>query len=828
MKLKICSAIFLILQCNLLFSQTPPNIVFIIADDLGYADVSFTHPLFMEPSEFLPEVNTPNLDALAETGIIFTNAYNTSSVCSPTRHGFMLSQYSQRFGVYTPEVGGMGIPTIEDDGLGGINYINPFMPSYFKNPLDGVTDYFCGAFGKWHLGTDDVISNLTTGARENTSYNMTDGNGRGYGFPTNGPLSTSPTGGGSPWHALNKGFDRAFYFMGGGSDYWNHNGTHDDLFLWGDLDTRENPNGDSEVPIDEWSNAYQINPDRTPENYITNLITEQACNFIEDNASPTQPFFCYVAYNAPHSPSQAPYHMDTSGTLEVMGTLDGDRYDTSNPDWFPDPIWFFEQYPDMERPASSTNGSINNVRRTRSITMAMIYWLDQGVGKLVQKLKDEGVYDNTIIIFISDNGGASAMDANNKPLRGAKGTNFEGGNRVPFIFHWPDYLNTLPAGLQGNRLIEEPIITMDLLPTFLDAANIPQPAENSFEGTSFLPLIEGTTDKIHDYLYWRTSETETLGAVRLFKWKLVVTDTGQLLYNLENDLVEQNDLKDTYPEIANHLREKWDAWSTEVMGGQQSIIVPVNEDAHVDEGTPDTNLGAENFLRLQNSVNRVSRGYLKFDVPATTETITQVNLWVYSQNMDQDLTASIITDNSWTETGITFNNSPALGSDIATSTTTPGTWTTMDVSSYINGEGTYSIGLSQSTASTGRLASRENNNGNIPYLELVPFITPNLAPEFTTDTFNLGETTVGELYSISLANLADDPDFDSLTFIPICNPDWLTIESNGSISGTPTETGIVILYVVVTDGNGGSDLARFTLEVNETFSSVNSSLIHLY
>ena len=140
-------AFFLNLVYSLL-GQSPPNVVVIVADDLGYADARFTHDVFMPESEHLPEVNTPHIDSLAREGIIFSNGYASGYVCSPTRAGLMLGRYQQRVGVYTAGQGGRGMPVLEDDGSGGFNYINPIFPAFLKNDTDGVPDFYCGAFGK--------------------------------------------------------------------------------------------------------------------------------------------------------------------------------------------------------------------------------------------------------------------------------------------------------------------------------------------------------------------------------------------------------------------------------------------------------------------------------------------------------------------------------------------------------------------------------------------------------------------------------------------------------------------------------------------------------
>ena len=167
-----------------------------------------------------------------------------------------------------------------------------------------------------------------------------------------------------------------------------------------------------------------------------------------------RPFFLYLAYNAVHAPAEAPQ-------------ADIDFYQ--------------EKYPGLSE--------------TRAILMAMLKHLDDGVGDVVGKLKEEGLFDNTLLIFLTDNGGAKTMEADNTPLNGFKQSFLEGGIRTPFIVSWPDKY-------QGGQTIDTPVISFDILPTALDALGIDAPESAAFDGKSLLPLIEGKTDKHHDTLYW--------------------------------------------------------------------------------------------------------------------------------------------------------------------------------------------------------------------------------------------------------------------------------------------------------------------------------------
>jgi len=403
-----------------------PNIVVILTDDQGYADISLNpqHPT---------EVSTPHMDALAKDGVVFTQGYTSGAVCSPTRAGLMLGRYQQRVGVYSAGDGGRGFdPAI------------PVFPSFLPK------QYVSTAIGKWHLGLDEDYPKLK-------------------------------------WHALNRGFDECYKFMGrGGHDYFNLRSDVEGKFLH---------------PI--YRNKQRIND----EGYLTNRLSEEAVTFIERNKS--QPFFLYLAYNAVHAPPQAPQ-------------ADIDTYRKRFPE----------------------------ISKERAILMAMLEHLDDGVGDVVGKLKQEGLFDNTLLFFLTDNGGSKAMQADNTPLRGFKGSLEEGGIRTPFIVTWP-------ARFSGGRTIGTPVISLDILPTALDAVG-GLPADNSFDGKSLLPLLTSETQTHHETLFWCKEGGQW--AVRRGDWKLR-SIPGQIeLFNLAEDPSEQRNLATTQAEIVETLRSVFDAW----------------------------------------------------------------------------------------------------------------------------------------------------------------------------------------------------------------------------------------------------------------------------
>ncbi len=408
-------------------TAAPPNIVIILTDDQGYADISLNpqHP---------KEVSTPNMDALARDGVVFSQGYTSGHVCSPTRAGIMLGGYSQTVGVYTAGDGGLGFDPKKK-----------IFPGYLPD------EYVSTAIGKWHLGLDDDYPELK-------------------------------------WHAMNRGFDECYKFMGrGGHSYF---------------DLRSDTDGKFSGPI--YRNKERIND----EGYLTNRLTEEAVKFIDRNKQ--HPFFLYLAYNAVHAPAEAPQE---------------------------DIKAYQAQFPGLSK--------------ERAVLMAMLKHLDDGVGDVVGKLKREGLFDNTILFFLTDNGGAKAMSADNTPLRGFKASLDEGGIRTPFIVSWPDKF-------KGGRTVDTPVISFDILPTALDALGV-MPAKNDFAGKSLLPLLMGESRQHHDTLFWSKGPDDEW-AVRRGDWKLHWARGEMELVNLADDPSESTNLADRNGEKVRELGEAYDKW----------------------------------------------------------------------------------------------------------------------------------------------------------------------------------------------------------------------------------------------------------------------------
>ena len=435
----------LVIIAIMTWSQTislgaPPNIVIILSDDQGYADLSFNpnHPA---------EVATPNLDALAAEGVFFTQAYTSGAVCSPTRAGLMLGQYQQRIGIYTA-----------GDGGKGFNPKTPIFPSFLP------PSYRSSAIGKWHLGLDNDYPALK-------------------------------------WHAVNRGFTECYKFMGrGGHDYFELKGVNDDSY----------------APIYRNLNRLKSNDYK---GYLTTRLTEEATAFIE--RSSTAPFFLYLAYNAVHAPAQAPVD-----DIEQMK----------------------ERFPHLSE--------------KRATLMAMLKHLDEGVGDVVDSLKKEKLWENTLLFFLTDNGGAKAMEANNGILRGFKGSLYEGGIRTPWIVSWPNRF-------RGGRRIDTPIISLDILPTVVEASKPNDDSLKSFDGKSILPLIEGHRTSHHEQLFWDNGGPKREWAIRQDQWKLHSTKDRLELHNLTLDPSEKTNLAKQEPQLTDRLKSHYLDWRTQVEASER-------------------------------------------------------------------------------------------------------------------------------------------------------------------------------------------------------------------------------------------------------------------
>jgi len=420
-----------------LFAESRPNIVLILADDMGYSDVGFNG---------CTDIPTPNLDALAASGVRFDQGYVSASVCGPSRAGLLTGRYQQKFGCgeNPPEEGWPDNPRCPDAGI-------PLTEQLISELLKPA-GYQTGHVGKWHIGLAEQL-------RPNQ-----------------------------------RGFDYYYGFLNGAHSYTN-----------AEKEWQSNPGF---WPI------FRNNEPLDFEGYLTDTFTEESVAFIE--RSKDKPFFLYLSFNAVHAPWQAP-----------------------------------------ENVAQKVSHIEDSKRRTYA---GMLVSMDDGIGRVVQALKDNGVYENTIVVFLSDNGAPKNSAASSEPLRGSKGDTYEGGTRVPFVISWP---NGIPAG----TVYEQPVSALDLAPTFVKLAGAAG-AMNGFDGVDLIPYLKGERKgRPHEIMFFRRDDDY---AIRSKDWKLAWNNgapTGTRtaeLFNLAEDPNETTDLIRQHPEKAEQLQFMFDGWDSKL------------------------------------------------------------------------------------------------------------------------------------------------------------------------------------------------------------------------------------------------------------------------
>lgn len=260
----------------------------------------------------------------------------------------------------------------------------------------------------------------------------------------------------------------------------------------------------------EGSPLYRGRQPIKDQGYLTTRLTEETVAFIQKHKA--RPFYIHLAYNAVHAPAQAPAE---------------------------DIARYRKQFPDLPE--------------NRVILMAMLHHLDLGVGRVVETLKKENLWENTLLFFLTDNGGSKAMGANNAPLRGAKQQNYEGGIRTPFIVSWP-------ARFKGGRTIDTPVVSLDLLPTALAAAGVAPPTDRPFDGKSLLGLLTGETRSHHENLFWSEGGSSGEWAVRSGNWKLVAAPDKKELFDLAADPTETKDLAAQQVQKIAELTRLYETW----------------------------------------------------------------------------------------------------------------------------------------------------------------------------------------------------------------------------------------------------------------------------
>lgn len=431
---------------------TRPNIVFIVADDLGYADLGCYGG---RDASFGPV--SPVLDGLAARGLKLTQGYSNSPVCSPTRFALMTGRYQYR-------LRGAAEEPINSKSRGsttlGLPPEHPTLPSLLRD-----AGYRTALMGKWHLGYP----------------------------PAFGPLRS--------------GYDEFFGPMSGGVDYFTHcssTGQHD-LYL---NDAEQQEGG-----------------------YLTDLITDHGLDFVRRMAGGARsgtPFFLSLHYTAPHWPWET--RDDEALAQEVKGNL-------------------FHLH----------GGNIDTYRR-------MIHHMDEGIGRLMDLLRAEGLERDTLVVFTSDNGGERFSD--NWPLVGGKMDLTEGGIRVPWIAHWP-------AVIAPGSTSTQTCMTMDWSATMLDAAGAPAAASHPLDGRSLMPLLRDATWRNDQPLFWRMNHRGQR-AMRHGPWKYLRVDGHDYLFNLEGDERERANLAPIAPERLAAMVQAWEAW--------EATMPPIPADATVSLG----------------------------------------------------------------------------------------------------------------------------------------------------------------------------------------------------------------------------------------------------
>lgn len=360
---------------------SPTNIVFVLADDMGYGDIARYGN---------PYVRTPHLDRLAEDGVTLTQHYSASPLCAPARAALLTGRYNHR-------TGAVDVPS--NRGLDRIALAETTIADVFAG-----AGYATGMVGKWHNGLHDMR-----------------------------------------YHPHNRGFREFLGFLNGGMDYYN------------------------------WSLDRNGVTERSDGRYLTDVFTDEAVQFIDRHQE--EPFFLYLAYNAPHMPLQAPDEM-------------------------------IQQYRD-----------IGDLTEEVCCLYAMIEAMDTGIGRVLDRLDENGLTDDTIVVFTSDNGPrlGGALDRYNGPFRGAKGCSLEGGIRVPGLVRWP---NKLPAGTESDLMTH----FCDWLPTLASMAGVAVPQGLELDGYDVTCRLKGDAGDIPDVRFWQRNRYEPVArsnaAMREGAWKL--------------------------------------------------------------------------------------------------------------------------------------------------------------------------------------------------------------------------------------------------------------------------------------------------------------------
>ena len=458
-----------------------PNILFILADDLGWMDLSCYGSSFYE---------TPNIDQLAKEGIRFTNAYAACPVSSPTRTSFQTGKYPARLHLTDYIPGGYAVASRKRI----IDATCPVLPVPFVQnlPLSELTigealkqeGYQTAHIGKWNCSIDSLTYPQYQGYDINIAGCNKGGPGKGGYF--------------SPYH----------------NPYLS-----------------DGPEGE----------------------YLTDRLGDECIKIIRRFKD--KPFFINLPFYQVHTPLLA--KADKVKYFEEKAKRMGlNSFKTFNitPEW-------------KNKQPFQDSTHIERIIQSNAVYAAMIASMDENIGRIIDELKRLGLYENTIIIFTSDNGGLSTSEGSpttNLPLRGGKGFTYEGGIREPLIVRIPHMKNT------GNQC-DSMVISTDYYPTILEMTGNNLHPEQHLDGISFFPLLKNEKRDYRDAIYWHYPHYSNQGgrpsgAIRMGSYKLLqFYDTGELeLYDLSKDLSEKENLKDSEPELTERLLNKLENWRTSV------------------------------------------------------------------------------------------------------------------------------------------------------------------------------------------------------------------------------------------------------------------------
>ena len=443
-----------------------PNILLIFCDDLGYADVGFNAKQFGVETD----VVTPNLDAMAKQGTIFTQAYVAHPFCGPSRMALMTGRVPHCFG------GQKNLPNValnlEDYNSKGV----PESETFISAVLQG-SGYRTACIGKWHMGDA------------------------------------------KPFHPNTRGFDEFFGFLSGGHQYF------------------PSVTDKVEPKVNDYQNFLERNGKDylSPEGaYLTDMLTKEAADFISHSSESEAPFFCYLAYNAPHSPLQ--------GKIDDLKFL----------------------YPD-HMPSQPSNGVDYRDYEKRQNYVAMMYAVDRGLADLVTVLNDpnkdgddsDAIMNETLIVFLSDNGGKILQAGNNAPLQDDKGSTHEGGIRVPMFMHWP---GKVPAG----EVFEHPVLALDFYPTFAGLGKAVIPRYKTLDGKDvWQDFIAGRNPHDNETIYWlRHHGVGNEVAIRRGDFKAYRKNFAKWkVFDVSNDVGEVNDLAAKKKDFLNERISDGAAWA---------------------------------------------------------------------------------------------------------------------------------------------------------------------------------------------------------------------------------------------------------------------------